>query len=229
MLSLCNFMEKSMKILYETKNFAICQKDVGIVSQSTTDKKGLADIFEAEYGYSATINRLDTMVGGCVLFAKNKSTANILTQMAEERQIDKEYILVCEGKLQEKSGVFEDLLFKDSCKNKSYVVKRERKGVKRASLEYEVIGEREEDGKKFSLVKVKLHTGRTHQIRVQFSSRKLPLCGDGKYGSKDNRCDVSLWSYKISFDIENENIKAVSLPPKDKYPWNLFNKELEIM
>ncbi len=218
-----------MKILYETKDFAICQKDVGIVSQSTTDKKGLADIFETEYGYSAIINRLDTMVGGCVLFAKNPKVANCLTQMAGERQIDKEYLLVCEGKLQEKSGVFEDLLFKDSSKNKSYVVKRERKGVKKASLEYEVIGEREEDGKTFSLVKVKLHTGRTHQIRVQFSSRKFPLCGDGKYGSKDNRCGVSLWSYKISFKFEGENIQGISMPETDKYPWNLFNKELEIM
>ena len=145
--------------------------------------------------------------------------------MAAEHTIDKVYLAVVEGKPSDDRGVYEDLLFKDSAKNKSYVVKRMRKGVKKASLEYEVLGTASSDGKVLSLIKIKLHTGRTHQIRVQFSSRKMPLCGDGTYGSKDNRCTVSLWSHSISFRVGENDVFAISLPPNESYPWNLFNKQ----
>ena len=133
--------------------------------------------------------------------------------MGSEHTIDKVYLAVVEGNPAEDRGVYEDLLFKDSRKNKSFVVKRLRKGVKKASLEYEVMDTAKAHGKILTLVKIKLHTGRTHQIRVQFSSRKMPLCGDGKYGSKDNRCTVALWSHCISLQLGKIDISASSMPP----------------
>ena len=125
---------------------------------------------------------------------------------------------VVSGKPDESNGVFEDLLFKDSSKNKSYVVRRERKGVKKAKLEYELLASNGD----MSLVSVLLHTGRSHQIRVQFSSRKMPLIGDGKYGSKDNRCTVALWSGEIEFTYNHDKLSFLSKPDNTKYPWNLF-------
>ena len=131
----------------------------------------------------------------------------------------KTYLAVAEGIPAEQEGRFEDLLFKDSRKNKSYVVKRERKGVRKVSLDYRVLAEA--DGK--SLVKVRLNTGRSHQIRVQFASRKMPLAGDGKYGSRDNRCTVALWSAEIEFSFNKEKYTFESKPDFAAYPWNLFN------
>ncbi len=214
-----------MIILYEDNNIAICEKEVGIVSQSMPDGKGFTDVATSKFGYAAIINRLDTQVGGAVVFAKNPKSAQELSSLSIDKKISKTYLAIVEGEPTEDRGVYEDLLFKDSFKNKSYVVKRERKGVKKAKLEYEVISKLEHNGKKLTLLSVELHTGRTHQIRVQFSSRKMPLLGDGKYGSKDNKCDVSLWSHRISFNLKGCEISAASMPPLEKYPWNLFNIE----
>ncbi len=213
-----------MTVLYENDHIAICEKPVGIISQSTSDRTGFADMAAERFGYAAIINRLDTQVGGAVLFAKNPKSASLLSEMASDHTICKIYLAVVEGRPAEDRGVYEDLLFKDSRKNKSFVVQRMRKGVKKASLEYEVIDTVQFNGKTLTLVKIKLHTGRTHQIRVQFSSRKMPLSGDGKYGSKDNGCSVSLWSHSISLHVAKADISAVSVPPAETYPWNLFNK-----
>ena len=146
-----------MNILYENDNIAICEKPTGIVSQSTPARDGFADKATEKFGYAAIINRLDTQVGGAVLFAKDTKTASVLSQMAAEHTIDKVYLAVVEGKPSDDRGVYEDLLFKDSAKNKSYVVKRLRKGVKKASLEYEVLDTAYTDGKALSLIKIKLH------------------------------------------------------------------------
>ena len=164
------------------------------------------------------VHRLDTAVGGTMVFAKNSKTAAQLSKQITDGSFKKRYLAVVSGKPEEESGFFEDLLFKDSSKNKSYVVKRERKGVKKAKLGYELIASKDN----MSLVKVLLYTGRSHQIRVQFASRKMPLIGDGKYGSKDNRCAVALWSNEIAFTFKNEEVSFISEPEKDKFPWNLF-------
>ena len=214
-----------MKILYEDNSIAICEKEIGMVSQSVPDRSGFADIAANTFGYAAIINRLDTQVGGAVVFAKNPKYASLLSSLSSNQKISKTYLAIVEGEPEEDRGVYEDLLFKDSSKNKSFVVKRERKGVKKAKLEYEVISKVNHKGKLLTLLSVKLHTGRTHQIRVQFSSRKMPLCGDGKYGSKDNGCKVALWSHHISFEIGEDRVFATSMPPFDKYPWNLFNMD----
>lgn len=205
-------------ILYEDASLVVCVKPVGVNSQNDKAedmvkllKKQLkSDIFP--------VHRLDTAVGGVMVFTKNAKTAAMLSNQITDGTFKKKYLTVITGIPEEKSAVLKDLLFKDSSKNKTFVVKRERKGVKRASLEYDVIA----SASGFSLVKVLLHTGRTHQIRVQFASRKMPIVGDGKYGSKDNRSDLALWSNEISFDWNGEVKTFRSLPDFGSYPWHNF-------
>ena len=114
-----------------------------------------------------------------------------------------------------------DLLFRDAAHNKSYVVKRMRKGVREARLSYREIARTEA----LSLVRIQLHTGRTHQIRVQFASRGLPLLGDIRYGSRDERCTAALWSYRLALrhPVTGETVDVSALPPEG-YPWQLFGE-----
>lgn len=206
-------------ILYEDASLVVCVKPVGVNSQNDKAedmvkllKKQLkSDIFP--------VHRLDTAVGGVMVFTKNAKTAAMLSEQIADGTFKKKYLTVITGIPEEKSAVLKDLLFKDSSRNKTFVVKRERKGVKRASLEYDVLA----SASGFSLVKVLLHTGRTHQIRVQFASRKMPIVGDGKYGSKDNRCNLALWSNEISFNWNGEVKVFGSLPDFGSYPWQSFN------
>lgn len=205
----------SIEILYEDKYLIFAVKPVGVISQQG-DGENMIDLLGDVY----PVHRLDRAVGGVMVFAKTRECASKLSALVSQNAMDKEYLAVLCGIPQEESAVLQDLLFKDSSKNKSFVVKRERKGVKKASLEYKLIQSKEN----LSLVKIKLHTGRTHQIRVQFSSRKLPLLGDGKYGGKSNKCTVALWSHSLSFThpYTKERI-GFTAPPPDRYPWTLFN------
>lgn len=221
-----------MEILYEDKEFIVCIKPCGISSQK--DKSGssdnMVDILQkyindnGEKGEICVVHRLDKNVGGVMVYAKNNSSAAYLSKLIQDRKFTKEYYAVIKGCPLEKTGVMEDLLFKDSSKNKSFVVKRIRKGVKKASLEYECMATSEVNGVQISLIRIKLHTGRTHQIRVQFASRKMPLLGDGKYGSRDNKCEVALWSHKIGFEhnITHEYIEFECGVPEE-YPFIEFD------
>ena len=208
-----------IKLIYEDSNVVVCEKPVGIPSQSdgTND---MVKLLSEQCGCTIyPVHRLDTAVGGVMAFAKNRKSAADLSEQISEGAFVKRYLAVTDGVPASQSGIYEDLLFKDSRKNKSFVVKRERKGVKKASLAYEVIAEAE--GK--ALVKVRLFTGRTHQIRVQFASRKTPLTGDGKYGSKANSCNIALWSYSVAFHCNGEGMCFQS-EPDCVFPWNLFIK-----
>ncbi len=202
-----------IEILCEDKDIVFCVKPVGISSEEDLPK-ALAEQLKSEI---YTLHRLDTPVGGVMVYAKNKSAAaKFSKKIAENSDFEKTYLTVCEGVFEEAEGVMEDSLFKDSRKNKSFVVKKERKGVKKACLTYKVLKRGEFNGKECSLVSVTLKTGRSHQIRVQFASRKHPLLGDGKYGSKIN-CPIALFSHKIETDG-----KSFSKNPPDEKPWNLF-------
>lgn len=194
-----------MEILFEDKDIIVLIKPVGVLSQS--DEKGsesLISMLEAyltQKGEKAdihVIHRLDRNVGGIMVYAKNSFAASKLSQAVSQGEMIKEYIAAVHSKPQEDSGYMEDLLFKDSHKNKSFVVKRERKGVRKAKLYYETVKTKETAFGEASLVKIRLFTGRTHQIRVQFSSRKMPLIGDSRYGSPEKR-DIALWSYRLTF------------------------------
>ena len=186
-----------IQILHQDKDIVVCIKPCGISSQNTEQKDGLPDRLSELLGknYVATLHRLDTGVSGVMVYALNPKSAAFLSREISENRFKKHYIARVYGKPEQNEGVFEDLLFKDSKKNKSFVVKNERKGVKKAKLSYKVI----ESDDTTSLVEILLHTGRSHQIRVQFSSRGMPLVGDGKYGAKDNEKNIALTSTKLEF------------------------------
>ena len=213
-----------MKILFEDSEVIVLVKPVGVPSETTQNgEKGILDLLKNQQGLKDAflLHRLDRNVGGVMVFAKTKKSAANISKQIQENTFKKTYLAVVDGVIEEKQGVYKDLLFKDSSKNRSYVVNRMRKGVKEASLEYIVLNENENK----SLVKVTLHTGRTHQIRVQFSSRKTPLCGDIKYGSKDRESDIALFSHSISFchPVTEEILTFTDLPEKENYPWNLLD------
>ena len=190
-----------IEILYEDDLLLICKKPSGTLSEDSEDISSLPRIIKKEYSEKGIelslypVHRLDREVCGAILYAKDQSTAGKLSAMISERNLKKEYIAVVEGYLEKKEDRLIDLLFKDSKRNKSFVVDRQRRGVKEAILDYSVIEQRENT----SLVKIELHTGRTHQIRVQFSSRGHAVLGDRKYGSKTKANEISLCSHKLEF------------------------------
>ncbi len=191
-----------MEILYFDQNLIVCVKPVGIDSEA-----GLPELIKAELGGEVyTVHRLDMNVGGVMVYARNRQTAASLSRDVQDGSMIKEYVACVEG-IPPKSGVLEDLLFKDSRKNKVFVVKRMRKGVKNAKLEYVRLNDADP-----SLVRIRLHTGRSHQIRVQFASRGYPLVGDHKYGSKSEQKAPMLYSCKVTFPYKGEVAFFESLP-----------------
>lgn len=212
-----------IKILYEDEYLLFALKPVGVLSESDSQNSVLTLLKDAVGKDVYPIHRLDRDVGGVMVFAKTAECAAALSSMVAKNLIEKRYMAVVCG-TPEQSGIFEDLLFKDSSKNKTYVVKRKRKGVREAKLEYQLKETVKDGEKELSLVEIKLHTGRTHQIRVQFSSRKMPVLGDGRYGGKCSKCHIALRSYQVSFEhpFKKEQI-CIKADAPDEYPWNLFN------
>lgn len=190
-----------MEILYEDSSVIVAVKPRGVLSQSDKDggESMVTRLCEHTGGEIFPVHRLDKETGGVMVYAKTKSAAAKLSRDISEHRFYKEYLALVHGVPKENSGTLCDLLFHDKAKNKSYAVKRERKGVKKAELYYEVLEAKEKDGEKYSLLSVVLHTGRTHQIRVQFAARKMPLKGDRKYGAQDNEKKLGLWAAKIKF------------------------------
>jgi 23S rRNA pseudouridine1911/1915/1917 synthase len=191
-----------MEILYSDKHLAVIVKPVGMdseheVPQALSEMLG-GDIFP--------IHRLDKNVGGVMVFARGKAAAATLSKAVQEGAMVKEYIAMVHG-LPEESGDWSDFLFKDSSKNKVFVVKKERKGVKKARLEF--VRLTNEDP---ATVRIRLHTGRSHQIRVQFSSRGFPLLGDHKYGAKDEFSAPRLFSCRITFPFGGRQYCYQALP-----------------
>lgn len=190
-----------MKILYEDNSVIVCIKPRGISSQA--DKNGgesmITKLSEHTGGEIYPVHRLDKETGGVMVYAKTKKAAAALSRDIAEHKFYKEYSALVHGIPEREEDTLCDLLFHDRAKNKSYVVKRERTGVKKAELEYNVLETKEIKGERYSLLRVVLHTGRTHQIRVQFGSRKMPLAGDRKYGAKDTCKNLGLLAAKLKF------------------------------
>lgn len=218
-----------MNILYEDRYITVCTKDVGVLSEEDGNKLSMPRLLKERYAteYNCdiyTVHRLDKNVGGVMLFARTPKAASILTSAVRERDFLKEYLAVVYGVPSEKEGELFDLLLHDASKNKTYTVKRMRKGVREASLHYEVISTVSYEGAELSLLKIILHTGRTHQIRVQFASRKMPLVGDGRYGSGDGKDTPALWSHRLSFaHPKTGDTIDLSAPPPDIFPFDLFD------
>ncbi len=214
-----------IEILFEDKDILVINKPVGILSEnSQKGEQGILTLLQNETRKDLhLLHRLDREVSGVMIFAKNKKSASFLSTAIAEKRFYKTYLAVTDGVPAEDEGVYKDLLFKDSKKNRSFVVTRMRKGVREASLEYVVLKKSEKN----ALVRVLLHTGRTHQIRVQFSSRKTPLTGDGRYGSKVRDCNIALHSHNIKFihPTTKEMVEFTSEPDFNLYPWNLGSAE----
>ena len=212
-----------IEILYEDKDVAVCVKPVGVLSQCDGEKDMVALLKEQLGGEVFPVHRLDRNVGGVMVFARQAKAAASLSAQIQQGSFVKRYFAAVQGVPSPEAGEMTDLLFKDSRSGKTFVVDRPRKGVKEARLAYRTLDSAE--GK--SLVLVRLFTGRTHQIRAQFASRRMSLLGDGKYGSRDKKCDIALWSHRVSFThpASGEPMDFAVFPDLHQYPWNLFDSE----
>lgn len=191
-----------MEILFSDKDMVVCVKPVGLDSEQEVP----AALAEALGGEIFTLHRLDKNVGGVMVYARAKAAAAALSKAIQEGRLVKEYVALVHGTPPE-SGDWEDLLWKDSKKNKVFVVKRMRGGVKKARLEFTRLTAGEE-----SLVRVRLHTGRSHQIRVQFASRGYPLVGDHKYGARDSVSAPMLFSCRLTFPYRGKTLQFEATP-----------------
>ncbi len=212
-----------IQILYQDRDLLLCRKPAGIPSQP--DPSGQPDLLSAlreTYKPASLIHRLDTPTGGVMVFGLTpKATAKLCTLVQDHDLFQKEYLAVLSTPPAEPEGRLRDFLYHDKRANKAFVVNGDRKGSKEAVLDYRVLAT---DMQGHTLVLVRLHTGRTHQIRVQFASRGLPLAGDGKYGSRVKCPYIGLWAYSLTFPhpTTGKNITVQALPDTEAVPWCCF-------
>lgn len=183
-----------MEILYCDQDIAVCVKPIGLDSEHDVP----AALQESVGGSFYPVHRLDKNVGGVMVYARNSKAAATLSRAIQDGSMIKEYVAMVHG-TPPQEGDWTDLLFKDSSKNKVFVVRKERRGVKKARLEYVRLTEGPA-----SLVRIRLHTGRSHQIRVQFASRGFPLVGDKKYGARDDSSAPMLFSFRLTFPLNGK-------------------------
>lgn len=226
-------MEK-LKILFEDNHIIVVEKPVNIPSQG--DKTGDTDMLTIiksylikKYNkpgdaYLGLVHRLDRPTGGVMVFAKTSKAAARLSEQVRNKEFEKEYLVIVDGKMEKEKGTFEDYLVKNEKTNTSKVTDSKNKNGKKAILDYEVLKYNEETN--LSLVKVKLHTGRHHQIRLQFASRNHSVYGDQKYGSRGRGKQLCLWAYKLSFKhpISKEKLEYEDLPEKIG-SWKILENE----
>ena len=207
-----------MEILYADNQIVVCVKPAGVLS--TDEPGGMPEKLRAELGSEniRSVHRLDRAVGGLMVYARTRHAAGDLGKQVMGRGIGKEYFAIIEGCPSEKSGRLRDNLWRDKSERKTYALPAPTAETQEAELSYEVL----ETRGGLSAVRIHLHTGRTHQIRAQFSSRGLPLHGDKKYGGGGNS-GVALWSCALRFDQPKtgEKMEFFRLPPAE-YPWMEF-------
>ena len=220
-----------MKILYEDNQIIVVEKIVNIPSQSdkTGDKDMLTLIKEylkEKYNkpgnvYLGLVHRLDRPVGGVMVFAKTSKSASRLSEEVRNKTFKKEYLVICNGKMEKEKDTYVDYLWKDEKNNTSYVVKPTEKNAKEAILDYEVLGYNEKEN--LSILKINLHTGRHHQIRVQLSSRKKAIYGDSKYYGRGAGTGICLWAYKLTIvhPTTKKEMSFIDLP-EQKGMWKLI-------
>lgn len=209
-----------MQILYKDEDIIVCVKPPRILS--TDEPGGLPDLLrqalEDPQADIRTVHRLDRVVSGLMVLARNAKAASELSRQIREDAFEKEYLAVLHGTPEVRSGRLTDLLFRDKARKMTMVVTQQGKGVLPASLRYQV--EASQNG--LSRVRIALETGRTHQIRVQFASRGLPLVGERKYSTLEDPCEIALWSHRIGFVHPTTGEKMdFSMDPPGEYPWTV--------
>ncbi len=207
-----------MQIIYEDADIVVCVKPARVLS--TDEPGGMPDLVRQELGTQdiRTVHRLDRVVSGLMVLARSAAAASELSRQIREGKFQKEYLAVVHGVPQVSQGTYADLLLRNKAERKTYVVQEPEKGAQEAILDYRVLGVREG----MSRVQITLRTGRTHQIRAQFSSRNLPLVGDRKYSLLEDDCEIALWSHYLGF-MHPKTGKPMEfrLEPPPVYPWNL--------
>ncbi len=206
-----------MEILYQDKDIIVCIKPPRVLS--TDEPGGLPDLLREALGDPKadirTVHRLDRVVSGVMVLARNAKAASELSRQVRENEFHKEYLAVVHG-IPEESDTLRDLLGRDKARKMTYVADGPAKGVQEAVLDYSRLNT---DGE-ISRVKIQLHTGRTHQIRVQFASRGYPLVGERKYSELNDPCEIALFSHKIGFvhPVTGEAMEFSAQPPQC-HPW----------
>ena len=209
-----------MRIVYHDEDIILCVKPPRVLS--TDEPGGLPELLRQAIkdpkADIRTVHRLDRVVSGLMVLAKNAPAASELSRQIREGEFDKSYLAVLHGIPQESEALLRDLLLRDKRERKTYVVTEAAKGVQEALLRYQLLG----TGEGMSKVAIQLLTGRTHQIRAQFSSRGLPLVGDRKYSTLEDECEIALWSWKLSFNHPRTGEPMTfELEPSQEYPWNI--------
>ena len=207
-----------MEIIYQNKDIVVCVKPQRVLS--TDEPGGMPELVRQALGEPQgdvrTVHRLDRVVGGLMVLARNAAAASELSRQIREDQFEKEYQAVIHGHPDQPSGMLRDLLLRDKRERKTYVVQEMAKGVQEAILDYKVLSSTAD----FTRVNIVLRTGRTHQIRAQFSGRGLPLVGDRKYSLLEDNCEIALWSCRLAFihPSTGESMEFTLQPPA-VYPW----------
>ena len=222
-------INKNMQIVKLTRDYVIINKPIGMPSQADPsndpDALSTASLLLRKMGENSSlwlVHRLDRTVGGLLIFARGARAAAILSESLGTEDFVKEYLAVCEGN--PVAGEYRDLIYKDSRISKAFIVDKKRTGVKEARLTLSPIESRDER----TLVRVRLHTGRYHQIRVQLAHRKCPLVGDGKYGSRDKGArSPALFAYHLAFKYKGESYEYFASPDVTEYPWSMFAETIK--
>lgn len=209
-----------MEIVYMDSDIVVCIKPARVLS--TDEPGGLPDLIREELGDPRadirTVHRLDRVVSGLMVLARNPKAASELSRQVREGEFEKEYLAVVHG-LPGERDTLRDLLGRDKARRMTFVADAPARGVQEAVLHYQRLSA----GDDLSKVRIQLETGRTHQIRVQFSSRGFPLVGERKYAEINDPCEIALWSYRLGFSHPCTGEKMdISREPPAVYPWTVF-------
>lgn len=205
-----------MELIYQDKDIVVCVKPARVLS--TDEPGGMPELVRQALGIKdvRTVHRLDRVVSGLMVLALSAEAASELSRQIREDQFEKEYLAIVHGTPEQDAGRLQDLLLRDKARKMTLVAQEPGKGVQPASLRYRVLNK----GNAMSRVRVALETGRTHQIRVQFASRGLPLVGERKYSTLEDDCEIALWSYRLAFTHPTTGKPMeFTLEPPRVYPW----------
>ena len=209
-----------MELIYCDKDILVCVKPARVLS--TDEPGGVPELARQALGDPKadvrTVHRLDRVVSGLMVLARSAESASELSRQIREQTFEKEYLAVIHGHPQAESGMFRDLLLRNKQERKTYIVDHMEKGVQEAILTYQTVAE----AAGLTRVRIQLQTGRTHQIRAQFSGHGMPLVGDRKYSLLEDPCEIALWSYRLGFDHPKtgKRMEFILEPPAD-YPWTV--------